>query len=285
VYPDVSLKEARDRRDTSRKLLADGIDPSEKRKEMKTAREDRAANSFDVVAREWLAKHSNIWVPNHSKRILRLFERDIFPWLGGRPIADVTAPELLAVVRRIENRGAVETTRKALRSCSQIFRYAVANGVVPAGGGIGFINPYIYPIGLGSSYTSDFHDITTGSNGAYSAATGYDLVTGWGSPNGQNLIDALAQAPPLACTPTFSCSAFEGWRTDASMTLSCNQKSNISVSAQACNYGTGCQQSSAQGDYSTLSTSVSQYGTYGSPESCSYAWSYGGNNYYQSGTP
>ncbi len=128
VYPDVSLKEARDRRDTSRKLLADGIDPSKKRKEMKSAREDRAANSFDVVAREWLAKHSNTWVPNHSDRIIRLFERDIFPWLSGRPIADVTAPELLSVVRRIESRGALETTRRALRICGQIFRYAVATG-------------------------------------------------------------------------------------------------------------------------------------------------------------
>ena len=125
VYPDVSLKDARDRRDASRKLLVDGIDPSENRKVMKSARADRAANSFEVVAREWFAKYSATWAANHSDRIIRRFERDIFPWVGGRPIADVTAPELLAVVRRIENRGALETAHRALGNCGQVFRYAV----------------------------------------------------------------------------------------------------------------------------------------------------------------
>ena len=128
VYPDVSLKDARDRRDASRKLLADGIDPSENRKAMKSARADRAANSFEVVAREWFAKYSATWAANHGDGIIRRFERDIFPWIGGRPIADVTAPELLAVVRRIENRGALETAHRALGNCGQVFRYAVATG-------------------------------------------------------------------------------------------------------------------------------------------------------------
>jgi hypothetical protein len=128
VYPDVSLKDARDRRDASRKLLADGIDPSENRKAMKSARTDRAANSFEVVAREWFAKYSTTWAANHGDRIIRRFERDIFPWIGGRPIAEVTAPELLAVVRRIENRGALETAHRALGNCGQVFHYAVATG-------------------------------------------------------------------------------------------------------------------------------------------------------------
>jgi hypothetical protein len=83
VYPDVSLKEARDRRDASRTLLADGIDPSENRKAMKSARADRAANSFEVVAREWFAKYSATWAATHGDRILRLFERDIFRGLAG----------------------------------------------------------------------------------------------------------------------------------------------------------------------------------------------------------
>src|ERR1019366_10238117 len=69
---------------------------------MKSARADRAANSFEVVAREWFAKYSASWAANHTDRINRRFKRDIFPWIGGRPIAEVTAPELLAVVRRIE---------------------------------------------------------------------------------------------------------------------------------------------------------------------------------------
>ena len=128
VYPDVSLKDARDRRDASRKLLADGIDPSERRKVMKLARADGVANSFEVVTREWFAKYSVTWAANHSDRIIRRFERDIFPWIGGRPIAEVTAPELLAVVRRIENRGALETAHRALGNCGQVFRYAVATG-------------------------------------------------------------------------------------------------------------------------------------------------------------
>lgn len=84
------------------------------------------------MAREWFAKYSTIWAANHGDRIIRRFERDIFPWIGGRPIAEVTAPELLAVVRRIENRGALETAHRALGNCGQVFRYAVATGRQPA---------------------------------------------------------------------------------------------------------------------------------------------------------
>lgn len=130
VYPDVSLKDARERRDTARKLLADGIDPSENRKAQKSAKVDRAANSFEVVAREWFVKYSATWAEDHGNRIIRRFERDIFPWIGGRPIAEVTAPELLSVVRRIESRGALETAHRALGNCGQVFRYAVATGRV-----------------------------------------------------------------------------------------------------------------------------------------------------------
>lgn len=128
TYPDVSLKDARDRRDASRKLLADGVDPSENRKATKAAGADRAANSVEVVAREWFAKHSVTWAANHSNRIFRLFERDIFPWIGNRPISEVTAPELLVVVRRIESRGALESAHRALGNCGQVFRYAIATG-------------------------------------------------------------------------------------------------------------------------------------------------------------
>ena len=128
VYPDVSLKDARDRRDVARKLLANDIDPSENRKAQKLAHADRAANSFEVVAREWFAKYSATWVSNHHSRIVRRFERDIFPWIGGRPIAEIAAPEVLKVVRRIESRGALETAHRALINCGQVFRYAVATG-------------------------------------------------------------------------------------------------------------------------------------------------------------
>jgi integrase len=130
VYPDVSLKDARDRRDAARKLQADGIDPSANRKAQKLAHADRAANSFEVVAREWFAKYSATWAAIHTDRIVRRFERDIFPWIGERPIADITAPEVLTVVRRIESRGALETAHRALGNCGQVFRYAVATGRV-----------------------------------------------------------------------------------------------------------------------------------------------------------
>ena len=128
VYPDISLKDARDRRDEARKLLANGVDPSENRKAIKSTRMDRAANSFEVVGREWFAKYSPTWASNHGDRIIRRFERDIFPWIGGRPIAEITAPELLSVIRRIESRGALETAHRALSNCGQVFRYAVATG-------------------------------------------------------------------------------------------------------------------------------------------------------------
>ena len=128
VYPDVGLKDARDRRDSARKLLSDGIDPSANRKAQKATKQDRAANSFEVVAREWYAKHAPNWVEHHGNRIIQRFERDIFPWIGGRPIADVTAQEVLQCLRRIEKRGALETSHRALGNCGQVLRYAVATG-------------------------------------------------------------------------------------------------------------------------------------------------------------
>ena len=128
VYPDVSLKGARERRDEARRLLADGIDPSEHRKAMRTARVDRAANSFEVVAREWFAARVATWSASHADRIIRRLERDIFPWIGGKPISEIGPPELLSVVRKIEKRGALETAHRALSNCGQVFRYAVATG-------------------------------------------------------------------------------------------------------------------------------------------------------------
>lgn len=128
AYPQISLKEARDRRDDARKLLANGADPSETKKAQKSAKEERAANSFETVAREWFAKHCAALAKNHSGRIKARFERDIFPWVGARPIGEMIAPEILKVVRRIEERGALETAHRALGNCGQVFRYAVATG-------------------------------------------------------------------------------------------------------------------------------------------------------------
>ena len=128
VYPDVGLKDARSRRDDARKLLANGIDPGEHRKITKAARVERAATSFEAITREWFAKHARTWTGPHANRIMRRFERDVFPWLGGKPIADIKAPELLAALRRIESRGALETAHRALSNCGQVLRYAIATG-------------------------------------------------------------------------------------------------------------------------------------------------------------
>lgn len=128
VYPDVGLKDARDRRDAARKQLADGIDPSLNRKAQKSLRQLQVANSFETVSREWYEKHAPNWVASHGDRIIRRLERDIFPHIGKRPIGEIAAPELLDVVRRIEARGALETAHRALSNCGQVFRYAVATG-------------------------------------------------------------------------------------------------------------------------------------------------------------
>ena len=126
VYPDVSLKEARTRRHQARQLLAREIDPGEHRKAQKAAKEQRSANSFEAVAREWHAKHTPNWATSHAKRVLSRLERDVLLWMGSHAVSTITAPELLTVVRRIEQRGALEGAHRALQICGQVFRYAVA---------------------------------------------------------------------------------------------------------------------------------------------------------------
>ena len=127
TYPDISLKDARERRDAARKLIANGIDPSQARKEEK-AEIAADAMTFEKVAREWFAKFKENWTPGHAERTMRRLEADVFPWIGARPIRDILAPELLTTIRRIEARGAIETAHRTLQNCGQVFRYAVASG-------------------------------------------------------------------------------------------------------------------------------------------------------------
>lgn len=126
VYPDVSLDKARRKRDAMRELLADGINPSAHRQEMKAASADLAANTFEAVARAWLAKNAENWVSAHASRIKRRIELDVLPWLGSRPIAEIAPREVLKVLQRIESRGAIETAHRAMSECSQVFRFAIA---------------------------------------------------------------------------------------------------------------------------------------------------------------
>lgn len=124
----VSLADARALRDDWKKLLAKGLDPGAVRKQAKQEAASRAANSFEAVAREWYAKHATVWVPSHTTDVRRRLERNLFPELGPRPIAEITAPELLSAVRKIEDRGAHDLAHRVLQVASQVFRYGVATG-------------------------------------------------------------------------------------------------------------------------------------------------------------
>jgi integrase len=125
VYPETTLKEAREKREIARKQIADGIDPSENKKAVKESREATVANSFEIIAREWGAKHVNNW-DDKSNRSKRMLERNIFPWLGGKPITNILPIDILNCLRRVEDRGTLETAHRVLQICGQIFRYAVA---------------------------------------------------------------------------------------------------------------------------------------------------------------
>lgn len=128
VYPDITLADARQRRDDARKLLAHEIDPSAQKKAVKAARVERSANSFEVIAREWHLNQLNTWTENHGVRVLSRLERDLFPWIGSKPITEITAPEVLAVARKTEFRGAGYSAHRLIQTCGQIFRYAIATG-------------------------------------------------------------------------------------------------------------------------------------------------------------
>ncbi len=128
TYPDVSLREARAKRDDARILLRDGVDPGANRKAAKAAESGEIADCFEVIAREWLTKNADGWTEEHADRIRRRLERDVFPWLGKRPVAEITTPELLKVLERIQERGAIDTAHRAQQNCTQVFRYAVITG-------------------------------------------------------------------------------------------------------------------------------------------------------------
>lgn len=128
TYPDVGLKEAREKRDNARKLVAADVDPSTNRKAIKNSISVRTANSFEVISREWLKKYANRWTKSHYTKLLRRFEHNIFPWLGSKPITEMTAQDLLTTLRRIEERGALETAHRVLSTCGLVFQYAIATG-------------------------------------------------------------------------------------------------------------------------------------------------------------
>jgi integrase len=128
VYPEVSLASARDKRDEARKLHGAGVDPSAAKQEEKRTKLLASANSFEAICREWLEHIRHKWSKDHSTYTLRRFEAYAFPEIGSTPISEVTAPSLLAMARKIESRGTIETTHKVMNACGQVFRYAIASG-------------------------------------------------------------------------------------------------------------------------------------------------------------
>jgi integrase len=128
VYPEVTLKEAREKRDQARKLIKDGINPIEVKAEQRQRALLESENSFESIAREWYENQKQRWTERHATYVLRRLEADIFKPLGYRPIKDITAPDLLNVLRSIEKRGAVDIAKRILQTSGQIFRYAIATG-------------------------------------------------------------------------------------------------------------------------------------------------------------
>lgn len=128
VYPEVSLKEARDRRDEARKCLRDGCDPVQVRQEAKHKEMAATENSFETIARQWHEDHKRALTPRHANYVLRRLEVDIVPALGHRAVSDIKPIEMLSVIKTIEKRGTLEIAKRLLQTCGQIYRYAVIHG-------------------------------------------------------------------------------------------------------------------------------------------------------------
>ncbi len=128
TYPEVSLAKARQRRDKARELLADGVDPSTAKKGEKLAQTTAAANTFELVALEFLETKADAWTPMYAAKWLRGMEKDLFPYIGSLPLASITAPMLLDVLRKCEKRGAIESAHTLRQTAGQVFRYGIQTG-------------------------------------------------------------------------------------------------------------------------------------------------------------
>jgi integrase len=126
TYPVIGLSDARYRRDDAKRLLDNGVDPSINRKVIKAARNEAAANSFEIIAREFHSHRKNEWTQDHAATIMTRMEKDIFPWIGTIPITAVTAKDIKGVVDRVKSRGTIEAARRLLTIISQVFTYAIS---------------------------------------------------------------------------------------------------------------------------------------------------------------
>lgn len=128
VYPTVSLKEARDKHIDAKRLLANDIDPGHLRKVNKTTKLEAAEKSFEKLAWEWFTRQN--WTEGHARTVKGRLNKNILPYIGNRPVNEITAQDVLMVCRRVESRGAIETAHRVKTICSQVFRYCVASGLV-----------------------------------------------------------------------------------------------------------------------------------------------------------
>lgn len=128
IYPTVSLADARERLNEARKVLDEGNDPGEVKKEVKRQLLLKHENTFEAIAREWYEQRKHAWVTNYQEKMLSRLERHVFPKLGNRPITDIGAPELLSVLKAIETGGALDLAKRMMQASSQIFSYAIATG-------------------------------------------------------------------------------------------------------------------------------------------------------------
>lgn len=128
VYPEVTLADARLKRDEARKVIAEGGDPSEKKQLEKLSRKISVENTFKTIAMEWHTYKSASWSEDYAESVLEALGKDIFPYVGRRPVAEILPLEMLEVLRLIEKRGSLEKLRKVRQYCNQIFSYAIATG-------------------------------------------------------------------------------------------------------------------------------------------------------------
>src|SRR4051812_34793747 len=128
AYPTISLADARKRRGAAKEHLSSGLDPSEAKKEAKRAAKIAAAHAFEPIAREWFAARRAAWTRAYADRLMRRLEADVFPAIGSKPVNSIEPPELLAMVRAVEGRGAIELAKRLLQVTGQIFRFCIATG-------------------------------------------------------------------------------------------------------------------------------------------------------------
>lgn len=128
IYPDISLAQAREATDEARKLLAVGVDPMEQRKADRQDQKRTVENTFGAIARKWWAHWSPMRSTRHAEYVIRRLETDVFPVVGERPVDEILAPEIVQMVKAIEESGALDIAKRSLQTCGQIFRYAIAHG-------------------------------------------------------------------------------------------------------------------------------------------------------------